>query len=181
MSSVRGTSLSPNVAVCGSLELASRNLVAGSVKLVYAIIYSLFLGFGLSIGSELFLVFDPALRTTLTAPPPNTYSIVGTLIPGNGTFTTMQGVFTFTNTTLGDVYDATAALRTGSVSCYRDPEWPWWRQSITPYWMFLLVPAFSCSLSLWVLQPFRDRQFFVGVFIACAGFAANYFANNCAY
>lgn len=30
-------------AVCGSLELASRNIIAGSVKLVYSIIYSLFL------------------------------------------------------------------------------------------------------------------------------------------
>jgi uncharacterized membrane protein YjjP (DUF1212 family) len=29
--------------VCGSLELASKNLIAGSVKMVYAVIYSLFL------------------------------------------------------------------------------------------------------------------------------------------
>lgn len=30
-------------AVCGALELASKNIVAGSVRMVYAIIYSLFL------------------------------------------------------------------------------------------------------------------------------------------
>ena len=37
--------------LCAALELQSRNLVAGSVRMVYAIIYSLFLGFGILIGS----------------------------------------------------------------------------------------------------------------------------------
>ncbi|KAK0459199.1 DUF1212-domain-containing protein [Desarmillaria tabescens] len=40
------------IVLCGSLELMSRNLVAGSVRMFYAVIYSLFLGFGLSIGAE---------------------------------------------------------------------------------------------------------------------------------
>ena len=34
--------------LCGSLELQSKNIVAGSVRMVYAIIYSLFLGFGIT-------------------------------------------------------------------------------------------------------------------------------------
>ncbi|KAG1761415.1 hypothetical protein EDD22DRAFT_824506 [Suillus occidentalis] len=38
----------------GSLELASRSLIAGSVRLCYALMYSLFLGFGLAIGAELY-------------------------------------------------------------------------------------------------------------------------------
>ncbi|EGO27841.1 hypothetical protein SERLADRAFT_360407 [Serpula lacrymans var. lacrymans S7.9] len=42
-----------------SLELASKNIVCGSVKMVYALIYTLFLGFGLQIGSDLYLLFDP--------------------------------------------------------------------------------------------------------------------------
>ena len=37
--------------LCAALELQSKNLVAGSVRMVYAIIYSLFLGFGILIGS----------------------------------------------------------------------------------------------------------------------------------
>ncbi|KII94863.1 hypothetical protein PLICRDRAFT_97757 [Plicaturopsis crispa FD-325 SS-3] len=41
-----------------SLELASKNIVCGSVKMVYALIYTLFLGFGLQIGSDLYLLFD---------------------------------------------------------------------------------------------------------------------------
>ncbi|KAL9618713.1 MAG: hypothetical protein Q9160_006592 [Pyrenula sp. 1 TL-2023] len=37
--------------LCGSLELQARNLVTGSVRIVYAIITSLLLGFGITIGT----------------------------------------------------------------------------------------------------------------------------------
>lgn len=42
------------IILCGSLELQSRNLVAGSVRMFYAIIYSLFLGFGITLGAALY-------------------------------------------------------------------------------------------------------------------------------
>ncbi|KAI5965085.1 PRM10 [Candida theae] len=42
------------IILTGSLELQSRNIVAGSVRMFYAIIYSLFLGFGITLGSALF-------------------------------------------------------------------------------------------------------------------------------
>ncbi|KAG9081112.1 hypothetical protein FRC06_005813, partial [Ceratobasidium sp. 370] len=42
------------IVLCGSLELASRSIISGSVRLCYSIIYSIFLGFGLSIGAEIF-------------------------------------------------------------------------------------------------------------------------------
>lgn len=42
------------IILCGSLELQSRNIVAGSVRMFYAIIYSLFLGFGITLGAALF-------------------------------------------------------------------------------------------------------------------------------
>ncbi|KAG5419529.1 PRM10 [Candida metapsilosis] len=42
------------IILTGSLELQSRNLVAGAVRMFYAIIYSLFLGFGITLGSALF-------------------------------------------------------------------------------------------------------------------------------
>ncbi|KDQ51772.1 hypothetical protein JAAARDRAFT_40801 [Jaapia argillacea MUCL 33604] len=38
----------------GSLELASRNITSGAVRLCYACVYSLFLGFGLAIGAEIY-------------------------------------------------------------------------------------------------------------------------------
>ena len=41
----------------GSLELSSRNIVSGAVRLCYAVVYALFLGFGLSIGGTLYEKF----------------------------------------------------------------------------------------------------------------------------
>ncbi|KZT05711.1 DUF1212-domain-containing protein [Laetiporus sulphureus 93-53] len=42
------------IILCGSLELSSRNLVSGAVRVCFSIIYSLFLGFGLSIGATIY-------------------------------------------------------------------------------------------------------------------------------
>ncbi|KAI0161337.1 DUF1212-domain-containing protein [Xylariaceae sp. FL1272] len=42
-----------------ALELQSRALVPGSIRLVYAIIYSLFLGFGITVGITLYGLIDP--------------------------------------------------------------------------------------------------------------------------
>ncbi|XHG05542.1 hypothetical protein AWENTII_008762 [Aspergillus wentii] len=44
--------------LCASLELQSRSIVAGSVRIVYAIIYSLFLGFGITIGTAVYGLLD---------------------------------------------------------------------------------------------------------------------------
>lgn len=41
----------------GALELMSRNIVPGSVRLLYSVVYALFLGFGFSIGAELYELF----------------------------------------------------------------------------------------------------------------------------
>lgn len=64
------------IVLCASLELQSRNMVAGSVRLVYAIIYSLFLGFGITIGTAIYGCLDPVATTDYTCPPsplPNEY------------------------------------------------------------------------------------------------------------
>ncbi|PVG00329.1 DUF1212-domain-containing protein [Serendipita vermifera] len=42
------------IILCGALEMASRNIVAGAVRMCYAVIYSLFLGFGLAMGGEVY-------------------------------------------------------------------------------------------------------------------------------
>ncbi|KAI0773058.1 DUF1212-domain-containing protein [Trametes elegans] len=39
------------IVLCGSLELSSRNIVSGAVRVCFSAIYSLFLGFGLAIGA----------------------------------------------------------------------------------------------------------------------------------
>lgn len=56
--------------LCAALELQSKNLVSGSVRMVYAIIYSLFLGFGILIGTVLMgmyiLLLERSIRHGLT-------------------------------------------------------------------------------------------------------------------
>ncbi|KAG0348275.1 hypothetical protein BG004_005503 [Podila humilis] len=48
------------------MELASRNIVSGAVRMFYALMYAFFLGFGLSLGSEL---WDYVSGTKYVAPP----------------------------------------------------------------------------------------------------------------
>ena len=56
--------------LCASLELQSRSIVAGSVRMVYAIIYSLFLGFGITIGTALYGLIDENATTATTCQKP---------------------------------------------------------------------------------------------------------------
>jgi uncharacterized membrane protein YjjP (DUF1212 family) len=54
------------IVLCASLELQSRSIVAGSVRMVYAIIYSLFLGFGITIGTAFYGIMDNNAVSTTT-------------------------------------------------------------------------------------------------------------------
>lgn len=58
------------IILCGSLELQSRNIVAGSVRMFYAIIYSLFLGFGITLGAAVYGWIDPNATSQTTCPYP---------------------------------------------------------------------------------------------------------------
>jgi len=57
--------------LCAALELQSKNLVAGSVRMVYAIIYSLFLGFGILIGTVLMGVMYEGAQSSVTCDTPD--------------------------------------------------------------------------------------------------------------
>ena len=52
--------------LCGALELQSKSLVAGSVRLIYSVIFSLFLSFSVSIGSLLYGFMDAGATTSTT-------------------------------------------------------------------------------------------------------------------
>ena len=56
--------------LCASLELQSKHIVAGSVRMVYAIIYSLFLGFGITIGTVLYGMMDKNATSKTTCDDP---------------------------------------------------------------------------------------------------------------
>ncbi|KAH9470006.1 hypothetical protein Pst134EA_007271 [Puccinia striiformis f. sp. tritici] len=43
---------------CAALELQSRSIVSGSVRLIWAVIYALFLGLGISVGAEFWTLFS---------------------------------------------------------------------------------------------------------------------------
>lgn len=47
------------IVLCGTLELQSKSVTAGSTRLFYAIIYSLFLGYGMAVGSQLWGAIYP--------------------------------------------------------------------------------------------------------------------------
>ncbi|XWW97063.1 hypothetical protein V2A60_005044 [Cordyceps javanica] len=44
--------------LCSALELQARAIVPGSIRIVYAIIYSLLLGYGITVGASLWGIFD---------------------------------------------------------------------------------------------------------------------------
>ncbi|KAJ4353543.1 uncharacterized protein N0V89_005273 [Didymosphaeria variabile] len=57
-----------------SLELQSRAIVPGSIRLIYAIIYSLFLGYGITVGTALYGAMDSnATNATTCQAPLNSY------------------------------------------------------------------------------------------------------------
>ncbi|KAI1388615.1 DUF1212-domain-containing protein [Hypoxylon trugodes] len=56
--------------LCSALELQSRALVPGSIRMVYAIIYSLFLGFGITVGTALYGLMDPKATSATSCPNP---------------------------------------------------------------------------------------------------------------
>ncbi|KAI0053134.1 DUF1212-domain-containing protein [Auriscalpium vulgare] len=152
-----------------ALELTSRNILCGSVRLVYAIIYTFFLGFGLTIGSDFYLVVNRKAHDALELMnnPTPTY-IHGAFTDFNGTTQTFAGTFGFA--------DATNSLHIMK-SCYRDPAFPWYRQPF-PWWtMFFLVPLYSMCSSLSNLQSLHSSRLFVMVLFSCCSYAANRAAN----
>ncbi|RAL12908.1 threonine/serine exporter family protein [Aspergillus homomorphus CBS 101889] len=54
--------------LCSSLELQSHQIVAGSIRMVYAIIYSLFLGYGVTVGTTIYGLIDNNATSHLSCP-----------------------------------------------------------------------------------------------------------------
>ncbi|KAF8481050.1 hypothetical protein DFH94DRAFT_853120 [Russula ochroleuca] len=157
-----------------ALELTSRNILCGSVRLIYAIIYTFFLGFGLTIGSDLSILlvnhkhYDSlgVIKSGLKAD-----IIHGVFTAHNASNSTSElsfaGTFGFVNATNSHV----------SRGCYRDPDWPWFRQPF-PWWtMFFLVPLYSTCSSLSNLQSFRSARLPIMIIFSCCSYTANKASN----
>ncbi|KAI9461759.1 DUF1212-domain-containing protein [Boletus coccyginus] len=154
-----------------ALELTSRNILCGSVRMVYATIYTLFLGFGLAIGSDIYLVINPRARRALERSQMPSYTVFhGSFQAGNGTFPLGGAVFGFAQAAS---LDRNYLLR----GCHREPNWPWWRQPL-PWWLLpALVPTYSVASSLANMQKFWSWQLLVMVILACLAFTANKLGN----
>ena len=161
--------------VCGSLELASKNMIAGSVRMVYAIIYSLFLGFGIAIGSDLYFVLDPAARQSMYVPISQAETVAGSFTFTNESIPVWNGTFSFSNSS---AESAGSSLKLGNINCEREPGDPWWKAGITVWMNFLWVPAFSFLLCMHNMQPWKSKELPVMIIIACIGFAVNLLANH---
>jgi len=153
-------------------------MLCGSVKMVYALIYTLFLGFGLQIGSDFYLLFNPPERhrlSFLANTLSHTTTFSGTFASDNSTrfggSQPLVGTFAFTN---GTSFHQMHIIG----GCHRLPEFPWYLQPF-PFWsQFITVPAFSVLSSMGNLQPWRSWDLVVMVVISCISFAANTTANH---
>ncbi|KAG8698846.1 hypothetical protein FRC09_006987, partial [Ceratobasidium sp. 395] len=163
--------------LCSSLELASKNLMSGSVKMVYAIVYSLFLGFSLTIGSDLYFLVDTGARhrrEQATQLLDSQTVIHGTFRSDNSSMFPFNGTFIFKNLTA----DVPSTSYYQAKGCYRDSNWPWYLRPFPEWTLFFLVPLFSLLGSFASMQPLKSMQLPVMVFISCAAFAANKAANR---
>jgi uncharacterized membrane protein YjjB (DUF3815 family) len=145
--------------------------------MVYALIYTLFLGFGLQFGSDLFLLFDPSARhelDTLAARAAAAITVTGSYIADPSANIPQKlaraGSFTFT--------PSTPFVRQNIVQgCYRPPTFPWYLQPF-PWWsQFIIVPLFSVFSSLNNEQPIT-LDLIVMVVISCCAYAANKVADH---
>ncbi|CDO72990.1 hypothetical protein BN946_scf185007.g44 [Trametes cinnabarina] len=156
-----------------ALELTSRNILCGSVRMVYAIIYTLFLGFGLTIGSDFYLLINPKARRNMAATAMlDSETLHGYILNSNTSTPLSQlgGTFTF----MQSADSGTSHIIKG---CYRNPAWPWWRQPF-PWWtMLFLVPMYSTFSSIANLQAIKSIQLPIMIVFSCAAYAANKGAN----
>ncbi|KAJ5110452.1 hypothetical protein N7532_000987 [Penicillium argentinense] len=63
--------------LCSSLELQSHQIIAGSIRMVYAIIFSLFIGYGITVGTTIYGLLDNGAVSDINCPKdgafPNPY------------------------------------------------------------------------------------------------------------
>ncbi|KAL7419421.1 pheromone-regulated protein prm10 [Cryptotrichosporon argae] len=164
----------PGWHIClGSLELGSKNVVAGAIRIVWAVLYTLFLSFGLTLGSEVWDAVGTAQYGTASgSSSTSTVTVTGSFVSNDTALDTYlgNGTFTFTNASTTD---------TTTVTCYRNPAWTyWWYTEPSDWWLFLITPAFAFSLAIWFRADWRGRDIVVMVVVASAGYAVDYFVSN---
>jgi hypothetical protein len=164
--------------VRSSLELASKNIVCGSINMVYALFYTLCLGFSIQMGSDFYLIFDGTARRDLA----EKLASMETNIDLSGTFNVSGGDVTGTglNTHGSFTYiHNTPWVQTHMVEgCFRPPTHPWFLRTFPAYTQYPIIPLFSILSSFANMQPWRSRELVVMVVISCISYTANKVANH---
>lgn len=70
------------IVLCASLELQSKSIVAGSIRMVYAVIYTLFLGYGITIGTAIYGIMDKNATSQVTCKDPIPGQWIFFFVPG---------------------------------------------------------------------------------------------------
>ncbi|KAJ5550215.1 hypothetical protein N7535_001847 [Penicillium sp. DV-2018c] len=55
--------------LCSSLELQSHQIIAGSIRMVYALLFSLFIGYGITVGTTIYGLMDANAVSATSCPP----------------------------------------------------------------------------------------------------------------
>jgi len=164
--------------MCASLELSHKKMLTGSIKLVYAIFFTMILAFVQTSGSDLYLKFDSgavAARTEMIQSITQTNYLNGSLV-ANGTLSIPSLTLGFAQAL--DPDKSYPEWKYKGTGCYRDPEWIWIFQKPTLEYFFLIVPAFAFFLTLWNGMPVKFRwrnteHIMMMILLACGSFTAN--------
>ncbi|EJD01769.1 DUF1212-domain-containing protein [Fomitiporia mediterranea MF3/22] len=166
-----------SIMLSGVLDIASKNILLGSPKLVSGIMTSLYLGFGLTIGSDIWLTLDKKSRDYMASMADRFESFYGTFYSTNDTTpdwlaaSNLTGTWAFQET-------SSAALRDVINGCYRDPSWSWYLRPLPWYSLVVLLPVLNLVLSMRRGQPLLTKQMPVMVIISCISTAATQVANR---
>ena len=134
-------------------------------------------GFGLQIGSDIYLLLDPQYKRQLediATKLTTTVSLIGSWMADNATANStvpLSGSWTF-------VHSVPPSQQDIIEGCFRPKMFPWYLQPFPLWTAFIIVPLFSTLSSLANLQPFWSKQLPVMVVISCCSYASNKIANH---
>ncbi|KAL5527994.1 hypothetical protein ACEPAG_6795 [Sanghuangporus baumii] len=165
-----------SIMLAGVLDIASKNIYLGSSKVVSGLMTSLYLGFGLTLGSDIWLHFDKSERARVSSLADRFETFNGTFDSTNTTTpswlspTNLTGIWSFQETSVQETHEIHAG-------CYRNPSWGWWFQPLPWYSLFALLPVLNLVLSMKRAQPLWTVEMPVMILISCASTAVTKVAN----
>ena len=148
------------------LDIASKNIYLGAPKIVTGLMTSLYLGFGLTLGSDIWLHFDTYGRSMVESTADKMAYVNGTLFSLNASTPAWLSPANLTGTWTLDEQPASATMNIVN-GCYRDPNWVWPLRPLPWYSLFVLLPVLNLILSMRRNQPLKTARMPVMIAISC--------------